>query len=127
MILSVGIDCVEIERFSNWHLLPSNKLRRIFSEYEIEYCLSNECKRNERFAARFAAREALYKAISSAGLSVPFLSLCSAVSICGVPPVLIVNDSMSSALFQEQKIKIHLSMSHTKSIATAVIIIELLK
>ena len=39
MILGIGIDAVEIERFKDWHTKPVNQLMRIFSAEEIAYCL----------------------------------------------------------------------------------------
>lgn len=39
-------------------------LKRIFTEKEIEYCEKYKVTRYEKYAARFAAKEAVYKAIS---------------------------------------------------------------
>ena len=63
MIIGIGIDAVAIDRFNTWHTYPQEKLLRIFSEQEISYCLNNKQKSAERFAARFAAREAFFKAL----------------------------------------------------------------
>ena len=83
MILGIGVDTVEVNRFSEWHTYSKKKLLRIFSDEEIEYCLSNPNKSAERFAARFAAREAFFKALSYAypSKNVPFLTLCKAIII----------------------------------------------
>ena len=83
MILGIGIDSVEIERFAHWHTYSDHSLSRIFSAEEIAYCRANPVLATQRFAVRFAAREALYKALSTAapGNTIPFLTLCRAVTI----------------------------------------------
>jgi phosphopantetheine--protein transferase-like protein len=96
MIKGIGVDIVEIARFAQWHTFSHAQLRRIFSEQEIDYCLSVPAKSAERFAVRFAAREALFKALCQAGLGVPipFLTLCAAVQVSHAPsgaPELIVD------------------------------------
>ena len=83
MILGIGVDTIEIERFELWHTYSQKKLLRIFSALEIEYCLAQQNKSAERFAARFAAREALYRALSYAypDNKLPFLTLCAHTTI----------------------------------------------
>jgi len=132
MIRGVGIDSIEIDRFSSWHLYAQTTLERVFSPQEIEYCLSVPKKSAERFAARFAAREALYKALSGFSLQkpIPFLTLCKNVSIekskNGNPQAIVHwqtifenNDTNVS-----EKISVHLSLTHNKTTAIAIVIIE---
>ncbi len=125
MIKGIGIDSVDIARFEHWQQLPHEKLKKIFSEQEIEYCLSNPIKSAERFAARFAAREASYKAL--AGIlpkKMPFLSVCKAVAITkknnGKPELKIDCD----ALFIETPLQCHVSITHTKATATSFVVLE---
>ncbi len=59
----IGIDAVDIARFTHWNNYRYSTLIKVFSNQEICYCLSNKLKSAERFAVRFAAKEALYKAI----------------------------------------------------------------
>lgn len=83
MIIGLGIDSIEIERFTYWHTYSNQQLLRIFSKEEVEYCLKNGVSSAERFAARFATREAFFKAIQTAYPSthIPFLSVCRAISL----------------------------------------------
>ena len=125
MILGIGVDSVEIERFSHWSDYSEKKLLRIFSPEEIEYCLQQKNKSAERFAARFAAREALFKALSYGypNFSLPFLTLCSRVAITKIddrPYIAVVGDlgvDLSLSV-------IHLSLSHTCTEAIAFVVIE---
>ncbi len=128
MILGIGIDSVEIERFAHWYAYDRKKLLRIFSEGEIEYCLSSIHKSAERFAVRYAAREALFKAINQTfyDQQIPFLRLCKAVEIkkksCGKPILIIEWELIHSS--QLNNCNTLLSLTHTKYIATAMVILE---
>lgn len=61
----VGTDIIEVERIKK-ALENENFKKRVFSQKEIEYCESkNQNVKYQHYAARFAAKEAVYKAISS--------------------------------------------------------------
>lgn len=125
MIIGIGIDTIEINRFSSWHTYSEKKLRRIFSPEEIIYCLQDRNKSAERFAVRFAAREALYKALSCAypAITIPFLTLCAHTTLQkrGARPVLVLR---SVCGIDVDVFTIHLSLTHSRVQATAFIIIE---
>lgn len=126
MILGIGIDSVEIARFQDWADYSRQKLLKMFSEHEIDYCLTNPKKSAERFAARFAVREAFYKAFCqmATGHKIPFLTLCRLIwleSDEGQPPVLHV-DWQALSVCPEPKTWV--SVTHTTEIATVQIIIE---
>ena len=60
--LGAGIDIVEIDRIANAMKRHGDRfLRRIFTKREIDYCLG-KARPAENFAARFAAKEAVFKA-----------------------------------------------------------------
>lgn len=128
MILGIGIDSVETKRFALWYRYDKQKLLRIFSEQEIEYCLSNLELSAQRFAVRFAAREALYKAISvyCPDHSVPFLTLCHATTIIKekAPMIFIDWNILKTYHISANHIKIHISLTHTSQAATAFLVLE---
>jgi len=65
MIVGVGIDIIEIERIKrSIDTYGDRFLNKIFTKSEIEYC-NNKFNKYQHFAARFAAKEAVYKALSS--------------------------------------------------------------
>ncbi|MEW5975122.1 MAG: holo-ACP synthase [Acidobacteriota bacterium] len=65
MILGVGIDIVEIEKLRLAMMRRGERLRnRAFTPYEIEYC-EDRANKFQHYAARFAAKEAVFKAIGS--------------------------------------------------------------
>ena len=125
MILGIGVDTIDIQRFAAWHSYSRKKLLRIFSSQEIDYCLEDVNKSAERFAVRFAAREALYKALSHAypHKKIPFLTLCARITITKIDgrPHILIRDDIGIDL---SILTIHLSLSHSHTAAMAFIVIE---
>lgn len=65
MILGIGIDIIEINRIQKSIEKYGNAfIDKIFTKNEIEYC-SNKAAKYQHFAARFAGKEAVAKALSS--------------------------------------------------------------
>ncbi len=65
MILGIGIDIIEIERIKkSVDQFGENFLDKIFTPVEIEYSI-NKPNKYQHLAARFAAKEAIYKALSN--------------------------------------------------------------
>ncbi len=65
MIVGVGIDIIEIDRIAqSVEKFGERFINKIFTDTEIEYCLSKKNK-NQHFAARFAAKEAISKALAT--------------------------------------------------------------
>lgn len=126
MIYGIGIDTIEVPRIAaNIATYGEQFVHRIFAEEEIRYCNS---RRNsaEHFAARFAAKEALSKALGT-GIRNGFRWKESVVGkeISG-KPVMKLTGSMKT--LADSRIggdyQIQVSLTHTKEIAEAMIIIE---
>src|ERR1700746_3681611 len=65
MIVGTGIDIAEVPRIAeSISRFGDRFLRRIYTEEEIRYCES-KANRVERYAARFAAKEATMKALGT--------------------------------------------------------------
>lgn len=64
MVIGIGTDIVTVKRFASWEDKPK-QLRKIFSDQEIAYCTQPVFSATQ-FAARFAAKEAFFKALSQA-------------------------------------------------------------
>lgn len=65
MRVSCGIDIIEIERIKDSIEDMGEKfLERVYTKKEIEYCESKKIQKYQHYAARFAAKEAAFKAIS---------------------------------------------------------------
>lgn len=109
--LGIGVDMEEIVRFSN-KKYEKNKLfyEKIFTEQEIEYCLS-KLNPFPHFTARFCAKEAAIKALKNQKVSLKEIE--------------IKMDSDKSTINFPNNIVGLVSMSHTKSYAIAFVVIQL--
>ena len=65
MKIKCGTDIIEINRIKeSIETLGDKFLNRIYTNKEIEYCESKKSQKYQHYAARFAAKEAIFKAIS---------------------------------------------------------------
>lgn len=65
MQINCGTDIIEIKRIQESIEDMGDKfLDRVYTKKEIEYCMSKKNSQYQHFAARFAAKEATFKAIS---------------------------------------------------------------
>lgn len=128
MIVGIGIDSVDIERCARWHMYQQKTLQRFFSSVEFEYCLSIPSKSAERFAVRFAAKEAFYKAfcMMNPQSTISFLQCARHVSVMrGVngSPYLIIDWQKLAQQNEAGKYKVLFSCTHSKHVATAWVVI----
>ena len=121
MILGVGIDIIEIDRIKqsvdNYGDLFLNK---VFTQKELEYCLSKSNK-YQHLAARFAAKEAVYKALASGWHE---NLTWQSIEISNEPnglPVVTLHGSLNQFLKEKESLKI--SMSHSRDYVACVAII----
>jgi holo-[acyl-carrier protein] synthase len=131
MILGIGIDSIEIDRFLHWHKFSAKALKKVFAESEIAYCLENNIKSAERFAVRFAAKEAFFKALSQAlpekqfSNSTVFKNVVVIKEANGRPLLKVQWENfLHENLEWAKNLQIHCSLTHTKTTATAIVIIE---
>ena len=65
MNISCGTDIIEIERIKDSIEKYEKKFKEnIYTENEVEYCESHKGQKYQHYAARFAAKEAIFKALS---------------------------------------------------------------
>ncbi|PIR20540.1 MAG: holo-[acyl-carrier-protein] synthase [Deltaproteobacteria bacterium CG11_big_fil_rev_8_21_14_0_20_47_16] len=76
MILGIGIDLVDVRRMEGIIFRWQERfLRRIFTDVEIRYC-NNKKNPAQRFATRYAAKEAYFKALYPKGVEgISFLDI----------------------------------------------------
>jgi phosphopantetheine--protein transferase-like protein len=128
----LGTDLVEIARFAGWEHKPYTQLAKIFSPQEIAHALACPTKMAERFAVRFAAREAFFKALHDLlpNVQIPLLTVLRNVHVTHAAngaPQLVVNWpalNIPADITQELKctqMSLQLSLTHTKTIALATV------
>ncbi|MEO6231052.1 MAG: holo-ACP synthase [Ferruginibacter sp.] len=123
MIAGLGTDMIEVDRIAGKIGKESGFRELVFSTIEIEYC---ESKANpfEHYAARFAAKEAFFKALGTGWLSgTAFNEVIVTNDNQGKPGLTFTGET--AAIIEAMKFKkILVSLTHLKSIASAVVIIE---
>jgi holo-[acyl-carrier protein] synthase len=122
MIYGIGIDIVKIDRMKEVVEKWGDKfLGRVFTDIEISYCYT---KKNPylSLAVRFAAKEALIKAIG-AGVPVSLTDI-EVINIDSGKPCLKINSRLEE-FFQNNLIKkAHLSLSHEHEYGVACVVLE---
>jgi len=124
MILGIGVDIIEVERIrAAVDRYGERFLRRIFTPDEVAYC--RRCARpGERFATRFAAKEAALKALGTGwGQGLRFTDVEVANNDLGAPSITLRGEARARArrLGVEH---IHVSLSHHRDWAIAQVLIE---
>lgn len=107
--MNVGVDIEEVKRFEKY-VKDKDCLERVFAEDEISYCMR---KKNpaQHLAARFAAKEAVWKALNTKNKKLVITDISVKNTRSGKPEVYIKNRRCK---------KIELSLSHTAEYAVAV-------
>ena len=124
MEIYTGTDIIEIDRIKD-AIKSDTFIKKIFTEKEIEYCESKrDPARIQSYAARFAAKEAIFKAISKVLLldyGMEWKSIEILKEETGRPYVNLKIDNK-----KKQNLKMDVSLSHIKdyAVATAVAIYE---
>ena len=121
MIRGIGVDIIEIARIRKTvEESGSRFLDRIFTAHEIAYCTSRK-NSHQHFAARFAAKEAVSKALAT-GWDASFRWRDVEVrNDAGGKPHVTLHGKVRDTLAGSQ---VHLSLSHSNSHVVALALIE---
>jgi len=121
MVLGLGIDIIEIVRIKQSIETYGDKfLNKIFTKNEIEYSITKP-NQYQHFAARFAAKEAIYKALSSDTNQVYSWQDVEIYNDKNGLPKVKFYGALKNYLNENKQIKI--SMSHSEHYVTCVAIL----
>ena len=123
-IYGIGTDIVNINRIKNVIKNKQNAFqKRVFTSFEIKTC-EKRVNNAECFAKRFAAKEALFKAVGI-GKKLQFNDVEVRNNPSGAPKFVIKGVSLKNLkkILKNKKFKIHLSLSDDKPWAVASVII----
>lgn len=124
MILGIGIDLCDVERMRRQLETPAAGLvAAVFLPAEIAYC-SPKRRPEEHFAARFAAKEAVVKALAAAGGEGVFWQEVEIVRTPGGQPTVVLHGRLRALATDLGVRRIHLSLTHTAGAAAAVAVAE---
>ena len=124
MTIGVGTDIVEVDRVSRLIYEGQERfLKRWFSEEEIRYCQA-KARPELHFAARLAAKEAVFKALRSQWVGpVPWRDIEVGHNDEGAP-VAVLRGTVLDKAQTAGVVALHLSISHCNSFATATVVAE---
>jgi holo-[acyl-carrier protein] synthase len=123
MISGIGQDIIEVERVAQKIGKEKGFREMVFSKNEIEYCESKPNK-YEHYAARFAAKEAFFKAIGTGWKNGTAFNEVEVFHEDHGRPGLTLLGSTARTLSSINTRKIFLSISHLRALASAVVVIE---
>ncbi len=124
MIIGVGVDIVDVDRVRRAVERHGERfLRRVYSSEEVKYCRESRHS-DQRFATRFAAKEAVLKALGigwQGGTS--FTDIEVSRDARGAPSVTLYGQSRK--ISRDLGVcRIHISLSHTETHAMAYAVAE---
>ena len=124
MIISIGIDIIEVARIREVLLRTPRFSDRVFTAAERAYCDSRGVVAAQHYAARFAAKEAALKALQTGwrgGISWQDIEVAARESGA---PYLIITGEVLAVYKKFGATATHLTISHTSEHAIAQVILE---
>ena len=124
MIVGTGIDIAEVPRIrQSIERFGERFLRRIFTDGEMRYC-DSKMNRMERYAARFAAKEAAMKALGTGWNHGVRWVDCEVTRLPGGRPTITFYGVAGEFAAKLGVKNASLSISHTAEQAIALVILE---
>ncbi|QKJ32490.1 holo-ACP synthase [Mucilaginibacter mali] len=123
MVTGVGIDLIETDRVRDSMKKESGFRELVFSEAEIAYC-QPKANRFEHYAARYAAKEAFFKALGTGWLDGTAFNEVEIINLPnGKPQINFLG--LTAETIKKLKLKnIQVSLTHIKAMASAMVVIE---
>ncbi len=122
VIVGVGVDIIEIRRIKSALDKGEGFLQRIFTSEEIEY-LKGRNLRPEYIAGRFAAKEAVSKALGTGFRGFEFKDIIIESTTLG-KPIVVLKGKAKLIAEKQGEYNLHLSISHGEDSAIAYAVLE---
>lgn len=122
MITGIGVDIVHVDRIEHWDSIPG-LISRFFHPDEITDAEARKSSRAVSLAARFAAKEALGKALGTGLKNIKLKDIQVVTNHNGKPDIL-VHGTAKKALEKSGSQNIFLSLTHERDNAVAVVVLE---
>lgn len=123
VIFGIGTDIIEVDRIQRLLNKDEGFRSKIFRESERHYCESKK-KFAENYAARFAAKEAFFKALGTGWRGEMAFNEIEVTNDNLGKPSIRVHGKVKEILELHNVSLIHLSLSHVKALAVAIVILE---
>ena len=124
MIVAIGIDLVEVDRIAEVFKRRGDRFRgRVFTEAEIDYC-EKRASRLASYAARFAAKEAMMKALGTGWSDGIGWRDIEVIALGNGRPTVELHGRALERLREIGAIKSHVSLTHSGNFAIAQVVLE---
>lgn len=123
MIVGIGADLLDVERMGCELAREGGGFRDdVFTPSEVAYCAGMAFP-ERHFAARFAAKEAFWKAVGSGPEPVSLLDVEIERSASGAPRI-VLHGGAEAAAARLGVTSVYVSMTHTAMLASASVVLE---
>ena len=121
MIFGIGTDIIEVARVEI-AVKKDAFVKKLYSEREIAYCEAN--RKAESYAARFAGKEAFFKALGTGWRDGLVLTEVEILNDELCKPYLQLSGKTAAIVAEKGVKNMHISLSHTKDWAIAYVVLE---
>ena len=122
MIVGIGVDVIHVHRMKRWRGIPG-LLDRYFHADELSAALERGSGVELSLAAMFAAKEALGTALATGLAGITLKDIMVKNRHNGQPEIL-VSDTALAALKRSGAVYIHVSLTHERDNAIAMVVLE---
>ena len=122
MISGIGVDIVQVRRMKRWLEVPGLP-ERYFHQDELSASFAKGKRAGESLAGRFAAKEAFGKALGTGLAGIELKDIIVVNNRNGKPDIKVTGTALST-LGQNGADTVHLSISHERDNAVAMVVLE---
>ena len=124
-MIGLGVDLVDLDRFATVLERRANFISRVYTPGERDYCeqAKGAVKRVERYAVRFAAKEAVMKALGVGLGAFAFHDVEIERAESGDPTITLRRKAAAIAA-ERGAASWHVALSHSDAVAIAVVAVE---
>ena len=123
MNITTGVDIIEVSRIEKMlKEFEDNFKNRVYTQKEINYCENSKVNMYQRYAVRFAAKEAVYKALNVLNNDEVNWKSIEVLKDENERPYIKLYDGLQEYMEKIQKIDVSLSHINEMAIANAVVL-----
>lgn len=123
MNITTGVDIIEVSRIEKMlKEFEDNFKNRVYTQNEINYCENSKVNMYQRYAVRFAAKEAVYKALNVLNNDEVNWKSIEILKDENERPYIKLYDGLQEYMEKIQKIDVSLSHINEMAIANAVVL-----
>jgi len=124
MVIGIGIDVIQNDRIAgSLERFPDRFTARIYTDREIAYC-NGSANPTIHFAARFAAKEAAFKALGTGWAKGVHWTDIEVERLPSGQPQLILHRGALSRATEMGATRFHVSLTHDQLVSAAVVILD---